>query len=172
MGRAEDGLALQEWVRKQSFYNGELYLLGRSYASTVHYVTAPFAPDIKGAVFGIKDSERYNIVYRNGFLKTGLHGRWFAKNYKQKSMPKKPYVHESFFTIPLKDFTRVVIGEAVPSFDELLKHPDKNDPFWETRFGGGEARGRPTTRVSPFSFSRVTTISLRTACLICGAALT
>ena len=137
----EDGLALQEWVRKQPFYNGELFLLGRSYASTVHYVTAPFAPDIKGAVFGIKDSERYNIVYRNGFFKTGLHGRWFAKNYKQKSMPKKPYVHESFLMLPLSDFSKTVIGEEVPSFDELLKHPDKNDPFWQTRFGGGEARG-------------------------------
>ncbi|MBO7341774.1 MAG: CocE/NonD family hydrolase [Clostridia bacterium] len=64
----EDGLALQEWVRKQPFYNGELYLLGSSYSSSVHYCTAPFAPDIKGAVLPVQDSERYNIIYRNGFF--------------------------------------------------------------------------------------------------------
>ena len=46
----EDGLFLQEWIRKQSFYNGELYLCGGSYTSAVHYVTAPFSSDIKGAV--------------------------------------------------------------------------------------------------------------------------
>ena len=65
----EDGLLLQDWIRKQPFYNGELYLCGLSYCSSVHYVTAPFAEDIKGAVFGVQDSERYNICYRNGFMK-------------------------------------------------------------------------------------------------------
>ena len=37
------------------------------------------ADDIKGAIFGVQDCERYNICYRNGFLKKGLHGgcwRW------------------------------------------------------------------------------------------------
>ena len=24
-------------------------------------------------------------------------------------------------------------------FDEILRHPDRDDPFWHTRFGGGEA---------------------------------
>jgi len=46
----EDGLFLQDWVRSQDFYNGSLYLVGNSYKSTVHQVTAPFADDIKGAV--------------------------------------------------------------------------------------------------------------------------
>ena len=52
----EDGLALQEWIRKQPFYNGELYLKGGSYLTSVHYATAPFADDIKGAIFGIQDT--------------------------------------------------------------------------------------------------------------------
>ncbi|MBO7762445.1 MAG: hypothetical protein J6T24_06575, partial [Clostridia bacterium] len=59
----EDGLALQEYVRAQSFYNGELYLLCASYTSSVNFVTAPFAPDIKGAVMEVQDCERYNCNY-------------------------------------------------------------------------------------------------------------
>ena len=46
----EDGLFLQQWIREQPFYNGELYLCGESYTSSVHFVTAPFADDIKGSV--------------------------------------------------------------------------------------------------------------------------
>ncbi|MBE6645295.1 MAG: hypothetical protein E7612_07975 [Ruminococcaceae bacterium] len=42
----EDGLALQQWIREQASYNGELYLCGKSYLSSVHFVTAPFADDI------------------------------------------------------------------------------------------------------------------------------
>jgi predicted acyl esterase len=149
----EDGLALQEWVRKQPFYNGELYLLGSSYSSSVHYCTAPFAPDIKGAVLPVQDSERYNIIYRNGFFNIGLQGRWYASNYKKNSMPEKPYVHDSYLMLPLSDFTKTVFGEEVPSFDETLKHPDKNDPFWQTRFGGGEARGATDHANIPILFT-------------------
>ena len=83
----EDGLALQTWVREQPFYNGELYLSGSSYTSSVHFCTAPFAKDIKGAVLCVQDSERYNCNFRNGFYKMGLHGNWYVDMYKKKSIP-------------------------------------------------------------------------------------
>ena len=70
----EDGLSLQDWIRNQPFYNGELYLCGKSYDASVHFVTAPFAHDIKGTVLEVQDCERYNCNYRNGFYKMGLHG--------------------------------------------------------------------------------------------------
>lgn len=136
----EDGLNLQEWVRHQSFYNGEIYLSGGSYTSSVHFVTAPFADDIKGAVLQVQDTERYNCNYRNGFYKVGLHGGWYVGMYKNKTMPKKNYVPESYNLLPLSDFSKSVFGENAADFDEILRHPDKNDPFWDTRFGGGEAR--------------------------------
>ena len=28
---------------------------------------------------------------------------------------------------------------AEQDFDEILRHPDRDDPFWQTRYGGGEA---------------------------------
>ncbi len=135
----EDGLALQAWVRAQSFYNGELYLRGASYTSSVHFVTAPFAPDIKGAILEVQDSERYNCNYRNGFYKIGLHGDWYVSMYKKKSIPQKNYTKDSYKMLPLSDFSRTVFGERVADFDEILRHPDRSDPFWDTRFGGGEA---------------------------------
>lgn len=136
----EDGLNLQEWVRKQDFYNGEIYLTGGSYSTTLHYVTAPFAEDIKGAVFNVQDCERYNCTYRNGFLKMGLHGDWYAQQYKKKNIPNKNYTIESYNTLPLIDFSKTVFGETSEDFDNLLLHPHRGDEFWNSRFGGSEAR--------------------------------
>ena len=135
----EDGLFLQEWIRAQSFYNGELYLYGASYTSSVHFVTAPFAKDIKGAVLTAQDCERYNCNYRNGFYKMGLHGRWYVNMYKRKKSLKKSYATDSYKMLPLSDFSKTVLGECALDFDELLRHPNRNDAFWSSRFGGGEA---------------------------------
>lgn len=140
----EDGLFFQDWVRKQPFYNGELYLCGGSYTSSVHFVTAPFADDIKGAILQIQDTERYNCNYRNGFFKIGLHGGWYVDMYKKKSIRQKNYTAESYNLLPLSSFSKTVFGEPAADFDAILQHPDKDDAFWDTRFGGGEARNAVT----------------------------
>ena len=135
----EDGLFLQEWIREQSFYNGELYLCGASYTSSVHFVTSPFAKDIKAAILEVQDCERYNCNYRNGFYKMGLHGGWYVDMYKKKRKLKKCYTADSYRMLPLSEFSKTVFGERAEDFDEILKHPDRHDAFWRTRFGGGEA---------------------------------
>lgn len=134
----EDGLFLQDWIRKQPFYNGELYLFGHSYKAAVHFVTAPFADDIKGAVLKGFDSERYNGAYRNGCYKIGLFGGWYVQQYKKKSIPEKNYTDECYNMLPLSDFSKKVFGEEAEAFDEMLKHPNRDDDFWKTRYGGIE----------------------------------
>ena len=41
--------------------------------------------------------------------------------------------------LPLSEFSKTVFSEKAEDFDEILKHPDKNDAFWNTLYGGGEA---------------------------------
>jgi len=150
----EDGLALQNYVRCQDFYNGSLYLVGGSYTASVHYVTAPFASDIKGAVLSVQDTERYNCNYRNGIYKIGLHGDWYVNMYKHKSGIKKAYTKDFYRMLPLSDFSVSVFGERAEDFDEILRHPDKNDPFWTTtRFGGGEAHNAAKHANIPILFT-------------------
>jgi predicted acyl esterase len=69
----------------------------------------------------------------------GLHGDWYVSMYKKKTILKKNYTRESFNMLPLSDFSKTVFGEEAKDFDEILKHPDINDDFWKTRYGGGEA---------------------------------
>lgn len=141
----EDGLALQTWVRTQPFYGGELYLNGGSYCCSVHYVTAPFASDIKGAVLEVQDQNRYNCNYRNGFYKMGLHGGWYMDMYKKQRVLRgemsRRFTDDSYKTLPLIGLSEAVFGEKADDFDAILMHPDEQDAFWrETRFGGAEAR--------------------------------
>jgi len=149
----KDSLAMLDWIRKQDFYNGEIYLKGQSYTSTLWYAAAPFADDIKGAVFAVQDSERYNVCYRNGFLKKGLHAKWYVTMYKAKSHMKKNYTPESFNLLPLKDFTKTVFGEEAPDFDEMLRAPKKTDPFWNTHTGGADTRGATENVNFPILFT-------------------
>ncbi len=144
----EDSRATYAWIRTQDFYNGEIYLKGASYSTSTHYCAAPFDPDIKGAIFGVQDTERYNICYRNGCMKRGLHGGWYVGMYKKKSNLKKYYSPAAFDTLPLSRFTETVFGESAADFDEMLRSPRPSDPFWQTQAGGADAHG--ATKDLPF----------------------
>ena len=134
-----DGLDLLDWIRRQSFYNGELFLSGGSYLSSVHFSyldTNP--PDVKAAFLAVQDSERYNILYRNGFYKSGLHGSWVMKMHRRNQDIERNLAPETFRTLPLAGVTETIFGEKVPYIEEEFLHPDPADPFWNTPDGGAE----------------------------------
>ena len=128
-----DGLALLDWVRKLPWYNGEIFLEGGSYLSSVHWSyldTNP--PDVKGACLNVQEVDRYNIVYRNGFFKSGLHGGWFIKGYKKKNHEIQRNKSVSFADFPLEAFSPRYWGEDVPALDNKIRHPRPDDPFWSS----------------------------------------
>lgn len=135
----EDGLALRDWIRQQDFYNGQLFLIGGSYTASLHYSTAPFEEDIKGAVFNVQDSERYRLWYRNGNMRRG-HANWHFGLYKDKSNLKKVHTLDSFSEFPIKNLSERVLGERAEDFEQMLSASCSEHPFWKTRFGGEEAR--------------------------------
>ncbi len=140
INESSDGQDLLNWVRKQDFYNGEIYLSGGSYGASVHgsYLNTP-QTDIKGIYWAVQDTERYNIIYRNGFLRLQLHSSWYLKMYKINSSIKRKRRAARFNAFPLTGITRDVFGEPAPDYETILLHPDKNDPFWKTPgCGGGE----------------------------------
>lgn len=126
-----DGLALLEWARKLPWYNGELFLDGGSYLSSVHWSyldTNP--PDVKGASLAVQEVDRYNIIYRNGFFKIGLHGGWFVSGYKKKNHELKRDKSVRLCDFPLCEFSLRYWGAAEPAFDNPLAHPRHDDPYW------------------------------------------
>ncbi len=139
LNERRDGLFLLDWIRKQPFYNGELFIQGGSYLSSVHYSwlnTDP--PDVKAALLAVQDTERYNILYRNGFFKSGLHGSWVMRMYKKNLPVERNICEETFRTLPLAGITKAVFNESVPEIEEEFRHPDPADPFWQTPEGGSD----------------------------------
>ncbi|MBQ5602438.1 MAG: CocE/NonD family hydrolase [Clostridia bacterium] len=135
----EDGLALREWIRKQDFYNGELYLVGASYTASLHYATAPFEDDIKGAVFEVQDSERYRLWYRGAQMRKG-HANWHFALYKDKCGLDKNFSMRSFSELPLKGLSKRVLGDSADDFEQMLEAFSPSHEFWATRFGGSDTK--------------------------------
>ncbi len=132
-----DGLTLLDWVRAQSWYNGEIYLAGSSYLATVHFSyldTDP--PDVKAAALFVQDNNHYRIALRNGFFKVGLLGGWFQKCYRKKNHELQRDESVSFFDFPLCDFARRYWGEEVPAFTNVVSHPRADDPYWQSHEAG------------------------------------
>ena len=128
-----DGLALLEWIRKQPWYNGEIFLLGGSYHSSVFWSfldTNP--PDVKGAVMPVMDVYRYDVDYRNGVFKSGLFGSWTKLVYRRRDKTLKRDESVKLTDFPLADWCRRYYGIDVPTFDNVMAHPRRDDPFWQS----------------------------------------
>ena len=134
-----DGLDLLDWIRKQDFYNGEIYLFGGSYASSVHFSYLETNPsDVKAAFLAVQDPNRYNICYRNGFLKPGLHGNWILAMHKKNQPIERNFTIDTFRTLPLNGITKSVFNEYVPYIENSFLHPDPQDSYWTTLEGGSD----------------------------------
>lgn len=141
LNERSDGLELLDWIRRQDFYDGELYLYGASYLSSVHFSYLDTDPaDVRAAFLAVQDTERYNICYRNGFFKPGLHGKWVFDMHRRNHDIERNYTIDSFRTLPLAGLTRTALGESVPYIEESFLHPDPADPYWNTREGGSDFR--------------------------------
>ncbi len=137
-----DGLETLAWIRRQDFYNGEIFLHGSSYSASVHYMYLDTRPaDIRGAVLAVQACNRYHIVYKNGFLKHSLHTRWLANLYKKTlGLPdSEKFDYLKFCAIrPQTAIMPTLFGHDLPSYTEMLRHPREDDVYWRTAPGIGD----------------------------------
>ena len=124
----EDGLVTLDWIRRQSWYNGEIFLVGASYTTTVHlfYLSAE-PPDVKGACLEIQTDRMFFRNYRNGcnwdFCNFNwwryMMGREFPDAKSGAEVVRRPY----------RDIARRAFGRDVPRYTEQLMH-ETYDSFW------------------------------------------
>lgn len=149
----EDGLQLLDWVRKQSFYNGEIFLQGGSYLAAVHYAVAPYAEDIKAISLWVMTPEIYELNYRNGVMKSGGLLDWYTGMHEQKRLwGKKTYSSEAYRMLPLSAFPMAAFGEPDPVFDQVIHATEPDDRFWAEGYAKGYHNAVKATR-TPILFS-------------------
>ena len=136
-----DGLATLDWIRKQPFYNGEIYPQGGSYLSSVHLSYLDTRPaDIPTADLAVQDCNQYNVLFKNGFYKTGLAGSWGARHYKPTTIRERNFCDETFLMRPTAGITKAVFGEYADMLEHCMLHEKPDDPFWQTHEGGADYR--------------------------------
>lgn len=126
-----------EYLRKQPYYNGEIYLKGGSYLATTHYMWLDRddvdLSDIKGAVF-ITQTDR--MIYRN--WKNGANYSLSGLRFMYGNLLKKTHNIENFAEKtkirPIRDAIKRQQGEDMPELTEFLYHPVEDD-FWRSQPG-------------------------------------
>ena len=123
-----DGLDSLAIIRKLDIYNGEIYLYGGSYLSTVHLSYLDTAPeDVKGAVLNIQTDRMYFRNYRNGCCYNFCNLNWWL------GMLNRAYPHQKLdgaIQRPYVDIMKRVIGTDYAPYTDLLLN-DKYNAFWE-----------------------------------------
>lgn len=99
-----DGLDTLSWLRRQSFYDGEIYVHGESYMSYVHLsYLGTHQSDIKGAFLFVMPTDMYAGMSVNGIFKQDVLTPWFIQQYHNKQLDMRAvYSHypELTFTRP------------------------------------------------------------------------
>ena len=153
-----DGLDTLSWIRRQDFYNGEIYVIGGSYLSTVHLMYLDTCPsDVRGGLLKIQDCDRYNIHYENGQYKVGLHYGWAVGNMikRHPELAGRYDKEKAIRELPAKDFAKRLLGDRtwfhvrLPGTSVLpgRRGPRQpgctGDPPRRTRLDRRDAAGRP-----------------------------
>lgn len=123
----QDGLESLELIRQLDIYNGEIYLFGGSYLSTVHLCYLNTKPaDVKGAALNIQTDRMYFRNYRNGCVYNYCHMDWWCQVLQRQFPVQHP---EGVRVRPYKDIMKRALGQDFPRFTRMLLE-DKNVSFW------------------------------------------
>ena len=127
----EDGLDTLEWIRRQPWYNGEIFLDGGSYLSSVHltYLSVE-QPDIKGAALSIQTDRMYFRNFRNGCCYNWSNLNWW-RSMMLREFPDAKKAGEAIRR-PYEDIAKRIFGKDVPSYTARLMHVDY-DEFWQSQ---------------------------------------
>ncbi|KUL42289.1 CocE/NonD family hydrolase [Actinoplanes awajinensis] len=150
---ARDGQAAVEWIRKQDFFNGDLYTLGPSYLtySQLALAAAP-PPEWRGAVAQVGVLDPYRFFWPGGrfALERSLVGglglfsqaRTFRANLGAV-VRLQMRLSGMLRRTPLISTYPALFGGRRPEFENWLTSPSPDDPYWAGAGVGAAAAALP-----------------------------
>jgi putative CocE/NonD family hydrolase len=146
-----DGLATLEWLSRQSWFNGQVGTWGQSYLGFVQWAIGD-APLIKALVPGITSSRSYQVTYPDEVFDLDRALNWSYGIYNLGGPVRQPLwktlrrlnatnrqkiLSQAFMHLPLKEADKVAVGQEVPYYQNWLKNPHPDDPYWEKSDNSG-----------------------------------
>ncbi|WP_413105776.1 CocE/NonD family hydrolase [Streptomyces sp. Inha503] len=157
---AADGLATVGWLRDQPWFNGALGTLGPSYLGYAQWALAlDPPPELRAMVVQVGLSDPHALFHRDGALQLEnalLVGSGMTSQHRgfgpflRATLRLRRHLAEMTRALPLRGSHVRGLGGEVPWLDEVMSHPDADDPFWEGASTGGAAAGSsvPTCLIS------------------------
>jgi putative CocE/NonD family hydrolase len=136
---AQDGKAVVEWMRKQSWYTGTFATVGGSYLGYVQWALLVDPPkDLVAAVPGVSPHDFSRCIWESGAFNLDIL-RWADMVAKQE----QPFslwdtlglfgtrkLDSALSGIPLAQAVQTHQGGKTPWLDTMLAKPDMSDPFY------------------------------------------
>jgi hypothetical protein len=144
---ASDGRATLTWLEQQPWFNGALGMWGQSYLGYTQWALATGAPlYLKALVPSISGSRLPSMAFRDRSIGLDTELRWifqldamdrmrkpggFIHVHRLRPGAQDRAVQRGASALPLAMADQVTTGGAPSFFQEMLKHPDLQDPFWQ-----------------------------------------
>ncbi|MFC9153808.1 CocE/NonD family hydrolase [Streptomyces bauhiniae] len=142
---AADGLATVAWLREQSWFDGTLGTVGPSYLGYVQWALAQDPPpELKAMVVQVGLHDPYALFHAGGgalrlenALVVGLgmsHQHRGMAAFARGALRLRCRLRAVTMAAPLRGAYASALGGEVPWLEEVLAHPDTEDPYWGGAF--------------------------------------
>lgn len=137
-----DAYDTMEWLRKQDFYNGEIFRYGASHTGMTCLIDGgENYPDLKGIIAFVPGNPMPDIYLNKDYVRTGLGFQWekcIAQLYHIN--PELRFNVDALRTFPQKDQPKLIFGEGQATggmFADVQQHQSTRDPYWTSEEGPG-----------------------------------
>ncbi|MDN3261266.1 CocE/NonD family hydrolase [Streptomyces sp. CSDS2] len=151
---AADGRATVAWLRGQPWFNGTLGTVGPSYLGYVQWALATDPPpELKAMVVQVGLHDPYGLFYADGVLRLeNALAVGVGMTYQHQGMARflratlrlQRRLRAVTTARTLRGAYASALGGEVPWLDDVMAHPDADDPYWH---GASAARTAERLRV-------------------------
>jgi uncharacterized protein len=150
---AADGQATVAWLREQQWFNGALGTIGASYLGFTQWaLAADPPPELRAMVVQVSADDFYQFLYPGGALAleatlTGVAGdvsQHLGFRRSLLALLRLARYHKRVArAYPLLGGYQPAFGRRVGYFEDWLRHPSADDPYWAPR------RAEPDIKAAP-----------------------
>ncbi|MEV5546641.1 CocE/NonD family hydrolase [Streptomyces sp. NPDC052309] len=157
---AADGRATVSWLREQPWFNGTLGTVGPSYLGYVQWALAMDPPpELRAMVVQVGLHDPYALFHAHGALclETAL-AVGVGMTYQHQGMAPflratlrlQRRLRDVITAQPLRGAYASALGGEVPWLDDVMTHPDAEDPYWRgaSLARAAERLGVPTSLIT------------------------
>lgn len=136
----EDGLALYEWLDKQSWCKS-IGIFGSSYTALTGWIVGDIVPDkVKGFYLQHYGVDRHISCYRAGLFRVDIMSGWAIDNAEEdikvpelkEGQARGENYYDFYRYLPEVEADVAILGQRLDWYRDWISHTDYNDPYWNS----------------------------------------